>query len=138
MEIQWSSDLETGIGIVDDQHRELFDRIIEFFRVADQNDTVLTLQTVDYLAEYVIEHFSAEEGIMIKDSYPGFASHRDEHSKFIKNVYQIKRKIAVGGVTPELVATLKTDLVDWLVNHINVRDKHLATIHQKEVSRYRW
>lgn len=138
MDIQWSSDLETGIGIVDDQHRELFERIIQFFRAADQNDTTLTLQTVDYLAEYVIEHFSAEEGIMIKDSYPGFSSHRDEHSKFIKNVYRIKRRIVADGVTPELVTTLKTDLVDWLVNHIKIRDKHLATIHQKEVSRYKW
>ncbi|WP_286886643.1 bacteriohemerythrin [Aneurinibacillus sp. UBA3580] len=138
MEIEWTEDLETGIGIVDDQHRELFGRIRHFFAAADRRDPDVTLQTVDYLAEYVIEHFNAEEAIMIKHSYEGFPAHRDQHSGFIKNIYRVKQTIVSEGLSDELIQKLRCDLIDWLVNHIQVSDKQLADIQQKEVSRYKW
>jgi hemerythrin len=138
MDIRWTEEMETGIGIVDDQHRELFERIRHFFEAVDQGDIQVTLQTVDYLAEYVIEHFNAEEAIMIKNSYDEFAEHRDQHTGFIKIVYRVKRKIAEEGLSEELVRQLRIDVVNWLVHHIQVSDKKLKIIQQTEASRYRW
>lgn len=137
MKVEWSDDLLTGIGIVDAQHKELFVRVQNFFNAIDEGNMNAVSETVDYLAEYVIEHFSAEELYMIKNSYKGFLAHRDEHSKFIKSVYNSKEKIVNEGVTDELVEELKKELVDWLVNHINGVDKHLAEV-EKSRSRFNW
>ncbi|MFA7620671.1 MAG: hemerythrin domain-containing protein, partial [Aminobacteriaceae bacterium] len=60
MGVQWSDDLEIGIGIIDDQHRKLVERFASFSLAVDEGDMRKIEETVNYLVGYAIQHFSAE------------------------------------------------------------------------------
>ena len=83
--------------------------------------------TVNYLIGYAIQHFGAEELIMIRNCYDRFKEHRDEHSWFIKEVYDIHGRLACGEeMTQHDAESLRNMLVNWILNHISVKDKRIA------------
>ncbi|MBP6333238.1 MAG: hemerythrin family protein [Aminivibrio sp.] len=127
MTVQWSDDLAIGIGIIDDQHKKLVERIASFSRAVESGDRNRMEDTVNYLIGYAIQHFGAEELIMIRNCYDQFKEHRDEHSWFIKEVFDIHGKLACGaGVTREDAEALRDMLVNWILVHISVKDKRIA------------
>ena len=127
MNIQWSDELAIGIGIIDDQHKKLIERIASFSHAVDGGDLHKVEETVNYLVGYAIQHFGAEELIMIRNCYDQFKEHRDEHSWFIKEVFDIHGKLACGaGVTREDAEALRDMLVNWILVHISVKDKRIA------------
>ncbi|OEH85606.1 hypothetical protein BHU72_02060 [Desulfuribacillus stibiiarsenatis] len=126
MKVQWSSDLETGVGIIDDQHRKLVDRISDFVDAVAENNNEDIEETVNYLIGYTIQHFGAEELIMIRHGYVDFKNHRDEHTRFIKMVYDAKKSLISDNLSIQQIENLRDELVDWAINHIKVMDKDIA------------
>lgn len=126
MSVVWSDDLVIGIGIIDDQHRKLVERIASFSEAVEGKDHDQIAETVNYLIGYAIQHFGAEELLMIRNCYDEFDAHRDEHSWFIKQVNGVHRDLAKGTLSPESVEELRNMLVQWTLNHIRVKDKRIA------------
>jgi len=127
MIVEWSDELAIGIGIIDDQHRKLIGRIASFSKAVEGGDKLQMEDTVNYLIGYAIQHFGAEELIMIRNCYDHFSEHRDEHSWFIKQVFELHRKLVCGeGMTREDAAALRDMLVNWALDHITVKDKRIA------------
>ena len=128
MKIEWSDELAIGIGIIDDQHKKLIERAASFSRAVDDGNMLKVEETVNYLIGYAIQHFGAEELIMIRNCYDQFKEHRDEHSWFIKQVFDAHVELAKGkGFTHQQVKELRDMLCDWVLNHIMVTDKRIAT-----------
>lgn len=126
MKIEWSKDLEIGVGIIDDQHKKLIERISGFVDAVEEKDIRKIEETVNYLIGYTIQHFGAEELIMIRHGYDEFHAHRDEHSRFIKMVFEVHKALLEKRVTMEQIVVLREELLDWTVNHIKVLDKKIA------------
>lgn len=127
MIVEWSDDLAIGIGIIDDQHKKLIERIAAFSTAVDSGDKLKMEDTVNYLIGYAIQHFGAEELIMIRNCYDQFNEHRDEHSWFIKEVFAAHKKLACGeGLTRDDAVALRNMLVEWALDHISVKDKRIA------------
>lgn len=61
----WSHRYETGIDLIDHQHRTLFDAVNQlaaaFKTGTAQNQVIVSL---DFLAGYTVEHFQTEERFM--------------------------------------------------------------------------
>jgi hemerythrin len=68
---EWDKRLETGIDEIDDQHRELFNRIdkLELAMYSGKGAAELK-QLVEFLLSYVDEHFGSEERVMLDAGYP--------------------------------------------------------------------
>ncbi len=127
MDIQWKDEFALGIGIIDDQHKKLIERAASFSRAVESGDTEGVGDTVNYLLAYAIQHFGAEELIMIRNCYDQFREHRDEHSWFIKEVFDLHRRFAEGEeMTRESAEALRDMLVNWTLDHISVKDKRIA------------
>lgn len=127
MAILWKEDLATGVEEIDNQHKELFRRINNLLDACTQGkgkDEVLN--TIRFLDDYVMVHFTAEEGLQKAYNYPDYTSHKALHAEFIKNISDIKKAIEKEGVGLHLVLRTNRTVVDWLLNHIGQIDKKLG------------
>jgi hemerythrin len=116
----WNSRYETGIAQVDDQHRALFEavnRLAASFGAGKA--TAQVSESLDFLAEYTLEHFRCEEHFMREMDYPGLAVHVREHERLIEKVQHLQARLAEGKpVTIEVTIFL----ADWLKHHIHGSD----------------
>ena len=128
MIVEWTDDLMVGIGIIDDQHKKLIQRIASFVEAVESDNMQTIEETIKYLIGYTIQHFGAEELIMIRNGYKDFKIHRDEHSYFIKMVYNANISLMGKTLTKEQIIHLRDELLAWVITHIKVMDKQIAEV----------
>lgn len=127
MALEWSNELATGYEEIDQQHRELFNRINNLFEACKQRKGMEEVKSMmQFLADYVIKHFSAEEKYMERLSYPGYAAHKAQHWKFTETFSELKKRLEEEGPGVLLVVNTNLILVEWLKNHIRKVDKELG------------
>ena len=127
MSIQWTEDLSTGFTEIDNQHKELFRRINEFHQACKLGKgSEKVRETIKFLEEYVIMHFSTEENYMEKYNYPDYNSHKIQHQNFINNIHNIKENFEKEGAAVSLVVNINHMIVEWIQKHIRKVDKALA------------
>lgn len=125
----WCTEMECGIKIVDDQHRELFRiaRSIEQLIMHDCHNAnwKQLLDIVCELREFVAYHFYMEEDLMQKYNYSEMIKHKASHLCFKVNVIDID--ITALNETPLAVLLgIRESLQDFLFNHILVEDIQLC------------
>lgn len=126
MKVSWDNELLTGIGIIDDQHQKLVERINFFIEAVERQDMELIADTANYLIGYSIQHFGAEELIMIRNCYDDFKSHREEHSWFINKVYDLNLNLKNNELTQGQLIEMRDLLVNWTIDHIKLKDKRIG------------
>ena len=97
--IEWSSDFETGIDLIDDQHKRLFDYFTDIQHCIERGDGSQVEPLCRGLIDYVLSHLVFEESLMEQAGYPMFEAHRRVHDAFRRRVddYWAKRRPAQGG-----------------------------------------
>ncbi|ABZ84510.1 hemerythrin family protein [Heliomicrobium modesticaldum Ice1] len=128
MRVEWTDELSIGIGIIDDQHMKLVERVNAFVDAVECRDDRKIEETVNYLIGYTIQHFGAEELIMLRNGYDDFKKHREEHNWFIKMVYDVNKELLDKGLSQERLDQVRELLVSWIVNHIKVSDKRIGEV----------
>lgn len=120
--IHWDDRLETGIQLVDQQHKTLVKLINQLFQSMKSGGDLQVLSSVlDELVDYTLTHFRTEEELMQKTGYPGLEKHRNIHEVFVGKVGEAVRKLKAGErVSP---ADLYNFLKGWLINHIEQEDR---------------
>ncbi|MDD2928983.1 MAG: bacteriohemerythrin [Sideroxydans sp.] len=117
--LHWSNDLDTGIEVIDKQHRRIVDLINELNSANESGDTAVINHVLGELVDYTLSHFSFEEELQEKANYPFSKAHKRVHEIFTKRVGEFQQRAAGGeNVAPELLSMLKI----WLVNHIKGDD----------------
>jgi hemerythrin len=117
----WSTQYETGILLVDSQHKKLVDAINDLHDAMKEGKGKDKIEkTLDFLVDYTVLHFSAEEKLMQQKNYPDYSNHKKVHDKLVTEVKDIKTKYLAGKVLPMEVSTFMSD---WLKNHILGTDK---------------
>jgi len=129
--IQWNDKLNTGIQIVDNQHRRLVELINQLFQcMKDGGDRMLLGSVVDELVDYTVTHFRTEEDLMKKHHYPDFDGHKNIHDQFVAKVGDFADKLKSGArLAP---ADIYKFLKDWLINHIEKQDRDGYAPHVKK------
>ena len=127
MVIAWDDSLATGVAQVDDQHKELIDRVAKLEIALNEGKGDQEIKgIIQFLESYVIKHFHDEETLMTKHNYPGYDAQRQAHQTFIEKFGEMKKDFEADGVTPGLRAKLKINVIVWLVSHINSMDRKLG------------
>jgi len=120
----WNDKLSVGVRILDDDHKHLVDMVNKLFDGMRAGHAKAVLGPIlDELVEYTKVHFAHEEDFFAKTQYPGASAHKAEHDKLTQQVHDIQARYkagALGILSLEVMEFLKT----WLVNHIQVEDKH--------------
>jgi hemerythrin-like metal-binding protein len=117
----WTPDLDTGISLIDNQHKILCAYINALHRALTRN--MLTEAGPDIIANlksYTATHFSTEEGYFSRTTYQETDKHKQAHRAFVEKVTQVEKQFASGQalVGNDLLEFLKT----WLFSHIRVTD----------------
>jgi hemerythrin-like metal-binding protein len=126
----WDNKFNTGVDVVDEQHRKLVDIINRLGSInAHLASTGELSEILTELANYTVYHFGTEEALMRK--YAVDASHQDvqikAHRHFTAQV-GVAAKILLGSkdVTSELVVPLLKYVTNWLVQHILGSDARMG------------
>lgn len=126
----WNVNFETGIPIIDDQHRRLFELINRLASSLSQGDDAADLDAVfGELATYAEYHFKTEEEVWrgaLGDD-PWFVRHCQSHGAFKPRVLELMAEKGEVNYEKALGDTLNF-LVNWLVFHILESDRHLGKV----------
>jgi hemerythrin-like metal-binding protein len=126
--LAWNDYLETGIAIVDQQHRGLVDLANETAAKLSSGedlsaDEMRTL--LGYLMKYAEIHFSTEEALMALSCVDErhAAPHRESHTCFLQQVESMLVKLGEGALTAHQMMDF---LGNWLIYHMLGEDRNMG------------
>lgn len=125
LSFEWTRDLSVGDETIDEQHKQLFDQTNQILRVMIGEDPhpEKIREVLDFLSQYIEEHFSFEEEYMRLHEYPQLEQHRALHQNFSDHYMKLRKTIDPERPTMESVISLENFLGQWLINHIGEEDK---------------
>lgn len=118
----WSSELEVGIELIDEQHRWLVDKTNQLYdRLAGTDaDPDEVGEVLEGLMDYTMNHFIAEEDIFRRLGYPESEAHKAQHDRFTAQIMDLLHRHEAGERSGSETLEL---LADWLTHHILKVDK---------------
>ncbi len=127
----WNKNFETGVEIIDEQHKKLVTLLNELAGTLTQDNQVEVNRVFDELAEYANFHFETEEAIWVEyfgdDSW--LSSHQLTHSSFLPKVVELKEQDTNKSLI-EIIEGIVKFLIRWLAFHIIDNDKRMAYVIQ--------
>ncbi|MDQ6952993.1 MAG: bacteriohemerythrin [Mariprofundaceae bacterium] len=125
----WNSNFETGITLIDEQHKKLVhlvNNIANHFAQSSRSHVIE--QVLNELSDYTIYHFQSEEEIWDRflPEEEETKSHQQNHQSFIDSIITFREELALSDqkVSHELLVFL----THWLSFHILDTDRHMANI----------
>jgi hemerythrin len=117
--IEWSDALAIGVEVIDDQHKNLIERLnrVSVALASNQGEKEVA-STLDFLIKYTDYHFSEEEKYMEKYNYPGLAEQKEKHDIYKKLLTQLEEEFIEDGASKALANSIDTLLINWLTKHI--------------------
>lgn len=123
----WRDYLTTGNEMIDGQHRELFRRITRLAQACRSGKGQDEVSGVlNYLGDYVKEHFSAEEELLVLANSPHYVEHKAAHRDFTEVIDILISRFQQEGETLELTIETNYVAIEWLTSHICGMDRDLA------------
>ncbi len=123
----WNENLAIGVEQIDNQHRELFARFERLLEACHEGQGREELKRVlDFLAEYVHEHFAAEEEFMSSRGYEGLVAHQGEHEVFRGKLTDLRQIYQDKGAGMDLLITTNATVLDWIIQHVRKTDRGMA------------
>lgn len=128
MKVVFDESLYTGNELIDNEHKELIDRVNKLVESCETGKEKLTaVKTLDFLMDYTEFHFADEEKLQKSIAYDKFDQHKEQHDGFKKSVEDLRVMLEEEeGPTEEFVAAVNKNITQWLVNHIQTWDKAVA------------
>jgi hemerythrin len=125
MHIDWDSKLDTGIEVIDSQHKRIVEYINELEAAKVVGDRQRCNEVIEQLIDYTESHFGFEEAMMEEAGYKFLKPHKKVHELFIRRVTEITLRSAKG---EEILEELQSVLTKWLLNHIANEDRDYAQL----------
>lgn len=119
MAIAWTNDLNTGIDVIDDQHKRIVDYINQLESAMVKSSHLAVGEVLDELVDYTMSHFAFEESMQEEAGYPFLKPHKAIHGVFIKRVADFQNRYKAG---ESIAEELHHMLSIWLVHHIKRDD----------------
>lgn len=129
----WSDDFATGIDIVDEQHKRLFDYFAEIQDCIVNNDLESIEGVCRGLVDYAVSHNTFEESLMKQAGYPMLDAHHSVHEAFKERAYGYLEDLQTTGQPMKVARTVRTEIGLWLINHIKREDRHYVPYVKKSL-----
>lgn len=118
--MQWTEDLETGIHVIDEQHKRIISYINELDHASHTGSAAEVQHVLEGLLDYTVTHFEFEEELQAKAGYPFLKAHQRVHEIFMKRIAAFRERANNGeDIIPELLSMLRV----WLASHIKGDDR---------------
>ena len=118
--MEWSAELESGIPVIDNQHRQIVDFINKLDEATQNHDASVIGHVVEGVLNYTVTHFELEEELMQQAGFPGLKAHQQAHEFFMRKVAVLRGRFVAG---EDVASLLQSMLKGWLVSHIKGEDR---------------
>lgn len=124
----WNDSNNIGHKVIDAQHYNLYEHMIKLSSGVEQGAEKAEIASIiEFLEQYVVEHFTLEEACMVESAYPFLLFHQREHAKFVQCFTNLKRELIEFNLSKTyLLFQIQIILIDWLLNHTLKKDKHFG------------
>lgn len=119
--LRWSDDLNTGIAVIDGQHRRIVDMINELYVAQQEGAREGVALVIEELVDYTTSHFAFEEAMLEEAGYVFTKAHKRVHDIFIKRVDDYRARFKQG---EDVSDELRSLLGRWLFGHIRNDDQN--------------
>lgn len=119
MKMNWRSEYNTGIDVIDDQHKRILDYINQIEDVRFTRDRNQIKEVLDNIIDYTQSHFTFEESLQDEAGYKYRVPHKRVHDLFIKKIEDYRDRFMMGQAIED---ELHQILTKWLINHIQHDD----------------
>ena len=117
--MEWVPEYNTGIDVIDDQHKRILDYINEIDEISVGTDQARIRKILNDIIDYTQSHFTFEESLQEEAGYKYRVPHKRVHDLFIKRIESYRDRFAEGhSIENELHEVLSK----WLINHIQHDD----------------
>lgn len=124
----WNQNFETGISIIDEQHKRLVHILNQLAaHLANRSHKVTLVTVFSELADYANYHFKTEEEIWSRHlaSDDTYSKHKASHDTFLADVLALQHSSNDENID-ENIRKIVLFLAKWLAFHILDADKKLA------------
>lgn len=128
----WNEDLDTGIDVIDDQHKRIVELINRLTLVSKGKIDGNVGDVLAELIDYTLSHFVFEEELMEEAGYPFSKAHKRVHDIFTTRVSEYQMRFNAG---EDVTDSLRDMLSRWLFNHIKGDDKAYARTVRRHLER---
>ena len=126
--IQWHARNETGIAILDEQHKGIVSIINTFYYLmgAGANNAMLFSCISGMMKTYSRVHFITEEKLLEATAYKDYEKHKELHRQLILETEHMEHEAVMANEAKPLLDFLKK----WWTEHINEQDKlYISHLH---------
>ncbi len=124
----WKDEYRVGVDKIDEQHRQLFDKIERLLEIVQSGDQEANRREcrniVDFLVEYTMFHFETEERFQVGRGYVSYARHKKIHEDF-KNTVTAYKELLERDFSAKTLKSFIGTLIAWIVNHVCVCDRKI-------------
>ncbi|GLZ87718.1 bacteriohemerythrin [Metapseudomonas resinovorans] len=117
--LEWESDLDTGIEVIDGQHKRIVEMINGLHAAQLRMDKAAVARVIEEVVDYTLSHFAFEETLLEDAGYQFSRAHKKVHELFIRRVNVFRTRHQAGD---DVADELKDLLGRWLFNHIRNDD----------------
>ncbi len=120
--------LVTGVPLIDRQHAEYADLVEKMFAMALRGGVSRRELSgaMDAVLKYAMEHFDAEELVMLEHQYPAYAEHRAKHNIFRDRTDLLSAGMADLTDMDTFIVRLSRWLIEWFCDQVQTDDLKLA------------
>jgi len=125
----WDEAYNTGVDVIDHQHRRIVEYINALHNAALNGDQRGVADVVEQLIEYTVGHFAYEEEMLAQHAYADLEEHKEGHARFTRKIHGYQEQLRAGeDITDALLKELKA----WLSGHIQSEDfKYVSSLPSK-------
>jgi len=128
--IVWKEEFVTGIPIIDEQHRKLFEMGERLYGMLDRPEasdhSEELKQVLKELTGYAKYHFEFEEGLLEAAGYPALEVQEREHKQFFDKIEELSAKDLE--MNPlETAREILDYVLQWIGTHILEKDMDYQT-----------
>ncbi|MBU0982043.1 hemerythrin family protein [Patescibacteria group bacterium] len=123
MTIAWTPNLTVHESTIDAQHKQLLAEIqvlLETILAGQGKEQISSI--LNFLSNYIAQHFFYEENYMQEHSYPGLETHKAIHERFNLKYEEFKLELLREGETEALALKIENFLGKWWIEHITYED----------------
>lgn len=128
MAVLWKEEYKVGIDKIDEQHKQLFDKIEQLLEIAKSgnrnSNQQKCMEIIDFLVDYTVFHFDTEQELQRDRKYVSYAQHVKIHTDF-KNTIQVYKELLSKDFSAKTLKSFIGTMLAWLVNHVCVCDRKI-------------
>jgi len=129
----WDEHLKIGIQELDEQHRQLVEKMNDMSRCIGEGKGASQLKEIlDFISNYSKEHFRTEEGYMERYDYPNLHEQQEHHRGFKKDIKEVMNRVEDEGFTEDIAEKINEYIIRWFLRHLRYEDQKFGEFLKKK------